>query len=421
MSGVRIGAGFASLAAMEAREDDLDARLPQGVLSDLGGWTLYQSFRVFTWPWLLRRLAVLVPLALLLGFSFAAWHSSGLNAWGDWPGLAWRASLAALAAISVGPLAATLIRHRRWPRPLERLLVLAAVLGGLGLAFAARAWVRAYHNDLMQYYAGHSMGVDWIGQVLSVVLGASVDASTAILVIAGGGLAAIYYFGEGRRIAQYRARRQLELVRAERDAADMRLAVLQAQVEPHFLFNTLASVRSLIATEPERAAQTVQALSDYLRATLPQLRGARIEETTLGEQIALCTGYLELIRVRMADRLDIRVEAGETVRALPFPPLILLTLVENAVTHGIEPKPGRGSIAIVASADADMLTVRVDDDGVGLAAGTTTGGLGLANVRAQLTSLFGDRASLAVESRPEGGTSARIRIPLAAPSARGEP
>ena len=400
---------------MTAPQDNLDARLPRGVLSDLGGLTLYQSFRAFTWPWLLRRLALFAPLALLTGFSFAAWHAAGLGAWADWPGLAWRACLATFAVVAVGPVAATLIRHRRWPMPVERLLVVLAVLAGLWLGFAMRGWVRAYHNDLMQSYAGRSMDVGWIGRTMSGLLGASVDASAAIVVVAGGGLAAIFYLGERRRIAQYHARHQLELLRAERDAADMRLAVLQAQVEPHFLFNTLASLRSLIATEPGRATQTVDALCNYLRATLPRLRGAGIGDTSLGEQIQLCTLYLELIRVRMAGRLEVRVEASEAARALPFPPLILLTLVENAVTHGIEPKPGPGTIAIVATLDGNLLTVGVEDDGVGLAPGMIAG-LGLTNVRAQLASLFGERASLDIESRPEGGVRARIRIALAPPA-----
>jgi sensor histidine kinase YesM len=227
-------------------------------------------------------------------------------------------------------------------------------------------------------------------------------------------MAALYYVGERRRVAQYSASQQLLRIRAERDAADIRLAVLQAQVEPHFLFNTLASVRSLIASEPERAAQTVDALGDYLRATLPRLRETGVGNTTLDDQIDLCTRYLELMKVRMAGRLAVRVDADEAARALPFPPLILLTLVENAVTHGIEPKVGAGTIAIVASVGSDMLNVSVEDDGVGLVQGVSVG-LGLANVRAQLSSLFGDRADLDVASRPEGGVRARIRVPLATP------
>jgi signal transduction histidine kinase len=411
MNGVRLAPGPASLAGMAFPDDDLSARLPREVLSNLGGWTLYQSFRVFTWPWLLRRIAVFGALAILAGSTYAAWHSAGLNAWGDWPGLAWRACLASLAIVSVGPLIATGIRHLRLPLVVERVLVIVAIVAGLAIGVVALAWAGAYHHRLMHYYAGRSMDGGVFGRGMSRFLYASIDASTFALIIAGGGLAALYYLGERRRIAQYQARLQVERLRAERDAANMQLAVLQAQVEPHFLFNTLASVRSLIATEPKRAAEAIDALSNYLRATLPRLRGAQVDETTLSEQIQLCTGYLELIRVRMAGRLEVRVEASEAVRALPFPPLILLTLVENAVTHGIEPKVGPGTIAIIASVEQDMLTVQVEDDGAGLTPGTASG-LGLTNVRAHLQNLFGDRAALEMMSSPEGGVRASIRIPL---------
>ena len=414
MGGVRIGPGFASFRRMRMLHDELGDRLPRGILSDLGGWTLYQSFRTFTWPWLLRRAAVFVPLALLVGFTFAAWHSAGMGSWADWPGLAWRACLAGLVAVAAGPLAATFVRHLRLPLAAERLLIVLAILTGLAIAVVAVTWASAYHHELMRAYAGRSMNVGLVGRALSIAFAFSIDASMVALVIAGGGVAAIYYFGERRRIARYVEGQQVERLRGERDAANLRLAVLQAQVEPHFLFNTLASVRSLIGVEPERAMQTVEALGNYLRATLPRLRGARVEETNLGEQIQLCTGYLEVMAARMAGRLEVRVEASEAARALSFPPFILLTLVENAVTHGIEPKIGPGAIAIIAAAEGDLLEVSVEDDGVGLEPGVTSG-LGLTNVRAQLLSLFGDRAGLEVSARPAGGVSARIHIPIGAP------
>ena len=395
-------------------DDDLRARLPRGVLSDLGGWTLYQSFRTFTWPWLLRRGLLFWPLALLAGSAFAAYHASGMGAWSDWPPLAWRACLATLVTVTAGPALATLVRHLRAPVVLERLLVIAAIVLGLWIGLVALRWAGRYHDQLMAGYSSRPMQVGLFGRTMSQFFRASIDASAFVWVFAGGGLATVYYLGERRRIAQYQARRQVEALRAERDAADMRLAVLQAQVEPHFLFNTLASVRSLITSDPARAAQTVDALADYLRAALPRLREDRVQDATLDRQIDLCLGYLDLMRVRMAGRLSVRVEVDEATRALPFPPLILLTLVENAVTHGIEPKPGPGEIAILATADDRTLTVVVEDDGAGLQPGVTPG-LGLANVRAQLLGLFGDAAGLDVTSRPGGGVAARIHVPLAAP------
>ncbi|MFK2931842.1 histidine kinase [Dyella agri] len=399
---------------MDFPNDDLHARLPQSVLSDLGGWTLYQSFRTFTWPWLLRRGTLLWPLAILAGCTYAIWHTSGTGAWGDWPGLALRACIASLIVVSAGPLLATLIRYRRFPVIVERVLVVLAILLGLWLGAIALNWVGAYHAYLMQAFSGHHMRTSWFGLAVSNFLGSTVNASVFALVLAGGGYATIYYLGEQRRIAQFAAARQIENLREERNAADMRLALLQAQVEPHFLFNTLASVRSLIASEPGRAATTIDALAAYLRIALPRIRTTGIEEATLGRQIDLCLGYLEIMKVRTAGRVKVHVDASDEVRALPFPPLILLTLVENAMTHGIEPKPGPGVIGIIASTADGLLSVRIEDDGQGLQPGTTPG-LGLSNVRAQLHDRFGTRARFEIASRTGGGVSACIHVPLAFP------
>jgi len=411
---VRDGACFANLSPMDYPDDDLHARLPRSVLSDLGSWTLYQNFRTFSWPWLLRRGIVVWPLAVLAGCTYATWHASGMDAWGDWPGLALRACVASLIAVSAGPVLATLIRHRRFPFVVERVLVLLAILFGLWIGVIALDWAGTYHAHLMQAFAGQHMRVNLFGQAVSNFLAVTVNGSVFVQILAGGGFAAIYYLGERRRVAQFAASRQIENLRAERNAADMRLAILQAQVEPHFLFNTLASVRSLIASEPERAARTIDALAAYLRVALPRIRTTGIEEATLGRQIDLCLGYLEIMNVRTAGRIEVHVDASDEVRALPFPPLILLTLVENAMTHGIEPKPGPGMIAIIASAADRLLSVSVEDDGRGLQPGTTPG-LGLANVRAQLRDRFGTRARFDISSRAGGGVNARIQIPLTFP------
>lgn len=390
---------------------NLSSRLPREVLSDLGGWTHYQSFRTFTWPWWIRRGAVVWPLAVLAGSIYAAWHVSETGAWRDWAGLALRASLASVVAVSVGPLLATFVRYRHLPLKAERVLVLASVGAGLWIGLVGFDWVSAHHTSLMLGSSEHSMTADPLGRILARFLHASVNGSFFLMILAGGGLASVYYIGERRRVAEYTARRDVEILRAARDAADIRLAVLQAQVEPHFLFNTLASVRSLIDSEPQRAAQTIDALADYLRATLPRFRQADVEEARLDGQIDICVRYLELMNVRMAGRIKIQVEAIDFVRALGFPPLILLTLVENAVTHGIEPVAGPRMIAILARADREELIVSVEDDGAGLKPGVTHG-FGLTNVRAQLRNRFGDRARLEVTARAEGGTCARVLIPL---------
>src|SRR3954463_5727412 len=175
MGRVRALPGSANLARMTKPEDDLGERLPQGVLSDLGPWTLYQSFRAFTWPWLLRRGLLLWPIAILAGFAYAAWHASGMGAWSDWPGLALRASLGALVAVTAGPLLATIIRHLRLPFAAERVLVILAILAGLWIGLVAVRQAGAYHAHLMQNYLGRSMNVSLFGRVMSYAFFTSVD------------------------------------------------------------------------------------------------------------------------------------------------------------------------------------------------------------------------------------------------------
>jgi hypothetical protein len=176
---VRDCAGFANVSHMDLDDDDLHSRLPRSVLSDLGGWTLYQNFRTFTWPWLLRRGVVFWPLAALAGCTYATWHASAMGAWGDWPGLALRACIASLIAVSAGPLLATLIRHCRLPLVVERLLVLLAILCGLWIGVIALDWVSAYHAHLMQAYSGRPMGPNLLGQAVSNFLAATINASVS--------------------------------------------------------------------------------------------------------------------------------------------------------------------------------------------------------------------------------------------------
>jgi sensor histidine kinase YesM len=232
----------------------------------------------------------------------------------------------------------------------------------------------------------------------------------ALFLVSGGYDLPAYLF-EQRRLLEAKRQREVLTLRTEKTEADMQLAVLQAQIEPHFLFNTLASVRSVILTEPERAVATIDALSDYLRSTLPRLRnGAVMEMPTLGTQIEICKNYLELMKIRMGGRLDFQIDVpGKAARA-PFPPLLLLPLVENAVKHGIEPKPGSAIISIRAILSDRALKVMVEDDGLGLRAETGSG-LGLANVQAQLRNYFGDRASLNVAAAESGGVCATIAVP----------
>lgn len=197
--------------------------------------------------------------------------------------------------------------------------------------------------------------------------------------------------------------------RLEREEIEQRLQQLQAQIEPHFLFNTLANLRRLYRTQPHSAAEMTEQLQRYLRSALPQLRQRR---ATLGDELTLVEAYLALFRMRMGARLAYAVDAPAALRALDFPPVLLLTLVENAIKHGIDPKADGGRVDVRARRDGATLTVEVRDDGVGFGAVAGGTGVGLTNVRRRLATLFGRRAGLELRSRDDGpGVAAVVRLP----------
>lgn len=224
----------------------------------------------------------------------------------------------------------------------------------------------------------------------------------------------LVYFRQRKRLAEALRKQELERAQNARREAELKLSVLVAQVEPHFLFNTLAGVRSAILTEPLRATAIVDHLVDYLRSTIPQMRGdGGTEQGHLARQLETARAYLSLMQARIP-RLSFSIESE--VKDAVFPPLMLISLVENAIKHGIEPKIGPAKITITAryfdAEDEEKLEVCVADDGVGFG-GTTSGtGIGLANIRERLESMYGARASLTLKARPEGGVAAIIVLPL---------
>lgn len=197
----------------------------------------------------------------------------------------------------------------------------------------------------------------------------------------------------------------------KRQLAEAQLKMMQAQVEPHFLFNTLASVDYLIETDPARASTMQKNLIQYLRAALPQMREG---STTLGKELSLCRAYLEILKVRMEDRLQFAITVPQGLSSAQFPPMMLQSLVENAIKHGLEPKPEGGSLTLSASVSHGLLRVTVADTGLGFGAGSTAGtGVGLNNVRERLAALYGGSARLQVEGNSPSGTIATIEVPYA--------
>jgi len=216
-----------------------------------------------------------------------------------------------------------------------------------------------------------------------------------------------HWHGRGAEAKRRLQQAELARVRSEKSTLEARAQVLRAQFEPHFLFNTLATIRRLFRTEPARGRGLLEGFLHYLQATLPRMRQG---ETTLGQEVDLASAYLHILEARMGERLAVRIDVPHDLRATPFPPLMLSTLVENAIKHGIAPKPEGGEVSISAAADGEALAVVVSDTGVGIRASSGTG-LGLANAHARLDALYGTRAHLALDANEPTGIRAVIRIP----------
>jgi len=202
-----------------------------------------------------------------------------------------------------------------------------------------------------------------------------------------------------------------ELARAqlEQAEAEQQLALLQAQIEPHFLFNMLGNVRRLYRTQPQAGADAVGSLMRYLRTALPQLRSRR---ASLGEEIDVVQAYLDLFQLRMGTQLGFSIAVDDGLREAEFPPMLLVTLVENSIKHGLEPAGG-GRIEVRARRRRHLLEVSVVDDGVGFGAAASSGtGVGLVNVRRQLAARYAGGARLTLEGRDPRGARATIAIPL---------
>jgi len=202
----------------------------------------------------------------------------------------------------------------------------------------------------------------------------------------------------------------LERAALEREMAEARLQVLQAQIEPHFLFNSLANVRRLYAIDHGAGREMLEKLMRYLEVALPRIREGT---TNLAGDAALIEAFLHVQQVRMGPRLEFSVDIPASLRTHPIPPMMLLTLVENAIKHGVSPSERGGFVRVGAHLDGNQLVVAVADTGVGFPQGSG-GGTGLANIRARLLAQFGTQARLVLEHNDLGGVTATISLPRAA-------
>jgi sensor histidine kinase YesM len=215
----------------------------------------------------------------------------------------------------------------------------------------------------------------------------------------------------GKRKAELVAKEatmQANVATLERRLMEAQMAALQAQVEPHFLFNTLALIGQLIETDPQEAARVHAHLIEYLRSTLPQMRAR--DGATLGKQVELSKAYLSIMQARMKERLNVRFEVPVFLGSAPFPPMMLQTLIENAIKHGLEPKIAGGTVTVRAYVDGATLHVEVCDDGIGIDPHADDG-IGLANIRERLQLLYGANAELVIHTPASGGACALIKLP----------
>jgi len=212
------------------------------------------------------------------------------------------------------------------------------------------------------------------------------------------------------------AQSQVANAAAEREAmqrqlSETKMQMMQAQVEPHFLFNTLASVEHLIQVDPPRASAMQRSLIQYLRAVLPQMRDNAVV-TGLGREVDMVTAYLALLKMRMEERLTVVMQIPDGLRSAAFPPMMLQSMVENAIKHGLECKPEGGTLKIQAEVVDSKLRVTVTDDGVGFGVVPSDGtGLGLQTIRDRLKLLHGEGAGLHIAANSPSGVISMIEVP----------
>ena len=325
-----------------------------------------------------------------------------------WPNLVHSVCIATLCWFAIDSLRLALARwsHRndppganeaaaRWPG--WPLMVVAVVVGTVfGFSVGHELANLILGSDAQSHVGGYFRG-NW-RQMLALFLGSLIP-----------GMVITYWFYSRETIAAKEAAVQA----AQRQAAEHRLKLLESQLEPHMLFNTLANLRVLIGVDPKRAQAMLDQLIAFLRATLA---GSRASHHPLRAEFARLDDYLALMRIRMGERLQTRFELPEALAELAVPPLLLQPLVENSIKHGLEPDVAGGRIDLRAAREGETLVLTVRDTGAGLPGHEVEGtGFGLEQVRDRLAALYGARASLTLVAAAdaEGGTLATIRLPIA--------
>ncbi|MEM1230542.1 MAG: histidine kinase [Pseudomonadota bacterium] len=287
-------------------------------------------------------------------------------------------------------------------------------------------FVSPYLTPIPLQIGGLALGLLLAGQILTGDPAHFIVGNFSVLVLGIFFGVVVYAFSSSRaRLADYRAAlaqaRQLEAEQAQA-LANTELKLLQAQIEPHFLFNTLSNATSLVHSDPDAAETMLVHLTRLLRRSLQRTRA---EETTLAEEREVLEAYLGIAGIRMGERLRYEIDVPAVLASVPLPPLLLQPLVENAIEHGLEPKVDGGTVTIRARATTDKLHLTVMDNGLGLEAAvapaTARGsqrGTGLRNIRERLAAHYGQEGALQLKAASGGGTEALITLPL--PQDKGE-
>jgi sensor histidine kinase YesM len=222
-------------------------------------------------------------------------------------------------------------------------------------------------------------------------------------------IAVVFSWRESRAHAEAeRARQRERTERIEREAVVANLRALQAQIEPHFLFNTLANVTTLIDRDPAQAKHMLESFIRFLRASLATTRE---DSATLGGEAELIASYLAVLKVRMGARLRYAVDIPQDLAAYRLAPMLLQPVVENAIRHGLEPKVEGGEVRVAARRENGAVEIDITDTGVGFGATTRGDGVGLSNLLARLQGLYGSRASVAISDNSPAGTRVSMRLP----------
>jgi sensor histidine kinase YesM len=219
-----------------------------------------------------------------------------------------------------------------------------------------------------------------------------------------------YFFSSRAQIAESQAQIQEEKIKrltSEKIAAQANLKLLQAQIEPHFLFNTLSNVLSLLDTDPKKGKSMLVDFIQYLRASLSKIRE---DKATLGQEMEMIRAYLSIFKVRMGDRLKYKIDLPKNLEAISFPSMLIQPLVENAIKHGLEPKIDGGEIIIGGEVKNGFLRLEVIDTGIGFTEKRDSG-MGLSSIRERLESIYGNRGRLILEENQPHGLKATIEVP----------